>query len=97
MDTSTLTELLPLGGASVLLIYLLRLISYERARWIRERATLIEECRTAVALKDADIERRERDHEKHLEQWRERYDIARADYETLLQIRRRDLEMRDKE
>lgn len=58
MELSDIQNLIPLGGASVLLIYLLRLIQYERSRWIRERATLLQECRDVIAEKNAEMDRR---------------------------------------
>lgn len=92
MDPAQLTNLLPLGGASVLLIYLLRIISYERGRWIRERATLNEECRAQLGLRDAEIvrlnaelDRREADFERHLSRLDRRYEVLRQDYLRLLE------------
>jgi hypothetical protein len=41
MDPGILTQLIPLGGVSVLLLYLLGLIMSERSTWTRERAALI--------------------------------------------------------
>lgn len=78
-----LSDILPLGGASVLLVYLLRLIGYERSRWIREREELITEFRLDIAARDADIDRREKDHEYHMQQWRQRYEELRSDYDRL--------------
>lgn len=79
---------MPLGGASVLLIYLLRMIAYERGRWIRERQTLISEHRIEIEYRDAELARREEECERHLKEWRDRYDSLRSDYvratETLL-------------
>lgn len=86
MDPAGLSNLLPLGGASVLLIYLLRLISYERQRWIRERATLIQECRDSIKLKDAEMARRDKENDRILQQWRDRFDQLRKDYERLIEL-----------
>lgn len=43
MDLQVLAQLIPLGGVSVLLIYLLGLLMTERASWVRERAVMIDE------------------------------------------------------
>lgn len=43
MDLASVAQLIPLGGVSVLLIYLLGLLMTERASWVRERAVMIDE------------------------------------------------------
>lgn len=57
VDPSSLGELLPLGGASVLLIYLLRVWVGERAAWRAERLELVEEHRKNMAEAEAECER----------------------------------------
>jgi len=41
MDVANFSELLPLGGAGVLLIYLLRILISERRYWVQERDRLV--------------------------------------------------------
>jgi hypothetical protein len=41
MDPASLAQLIPLGGVSVLLLYLLGLVMTERSTWTRERTELI--------------------------------------------------------
>lgn len=77
MEPADITNLLPLGGASVLLVYLLRIIAYERGRWISEREALIEEHRQ-------EMERRNKEHAEAVAQWRSQYESMRADYERVL-------------
>lgn len=83
MDLSQLPALMPLGGASVLLVYLLRMIAYERERWIRERQVLIEEHRAEMALRDVELARHDAECEKNMAQWRTRYDTLMEDYDRL--------------
>lgn len=49
------SSLLPLGGASVLLIYLLRIWMVEQRRWGQERAQLIAEHRSHIADREAEF------------------------------------------
>lgn len=73
MDPSSISELLPLGGAGVLLIYLLKILIAERRYWVTERANLLIE-----------IERLKKDHQKDLdeqeERWRRRFADAQNDF-----------------
>jgi peptidoglycan hydrolase CwlO-like protein len=68
MDLSALSQLLPLGGATLLLMYLIGVIiqerrqstverNSEREQWQRDRAILITEHQTAMAIRDADRDR----------------------------------------
>ena len=41
-----LAQLMPMGGAGVLLVYLLRVWLVERREWVRERAALQDQNRT---------------------------------------------------
>lgn len=66
MEIGELQNFLPLGGASVLLVYLLRLISYERSRWIKERATLIHECRDETEALRNEIARHRNDFDLYI-------------------------------
>ena len=43
MDVESLARLVPLGGVTILLIYLLGLLMTERSSWVRERSTLVEQ------------------------------------------------------
>lgn len=43
MEFNGLSELLPLGGASALLVYLLRILISERRYWVTDRARLVEQ------------------------------------------------------
>lgn len=74
MDLSEISNLAPLGGASVLLVYLLRLISYERGRWIRERATLRDECAADLDRLVAEMDRRQAANDRLVGELRERID-----------------------
>jgi hypothetical protein len=82
VPTSELTQLLPLGGASILMIYLLRVWVAERSMWRRERTELLEEHRKALADRDAECT-------AHLNYWRGRVKELEADVERLEQQRRR--------
>ncbi len=68
MDLAGLAQLLPLGGATLLLMYLIGVIiqerrqstverNSEREQWHRDRAILITEHQTAMAIRDADRDR----------------------------------------
>lgn len=59
MATDAFPELLPLGAAATLLVYLLRLIQYERVRWIKERASLIAEHRAELDRRELELARAE--------------------------------------
>lgn len=73
MDPSSISELLPLGGAGVLLIYLLRILIAERRYWVTERNNL-----------NAEIERMKRDHQKALRDidlyWQKKFENAQNDF-----------------
>lgn len=68
MDLSSLSQLLPLGGATLLLMYLIGVIiaerrqatverNNEREQWQRDRVQLIAEHRQAMMVRDVDRER----------------------------------------
>lgn len=68
MDLSALVQLLPLGGATLLLMYLIGVIiqerrqstverNAEREQWQRDRTSLIAEHRAAATARDVDRER----------------------------------------
>lgn len=68
MDLAGLAQLLPLGGATLLLMYLIGVIiqerrqstlerSAEREQWQRDRTALIGEHRAAMTARDVDRER----------------------------------------
>jgi hypothetical protein len=54
VDPTAVTSLLPLGGASALLIYLLRIWLTERQHWVDERTQLLEDFRQQQEDRDAD-------------------------------------------
>jgi len=76
MDVSALTGLLPLGGASVLLIYLLQIWLTERKSWQRERAMLYDlwmrERQDLTAAYRKEIADRDSDYQAHIESLRAR-------------------------
>ena len=68
MDLAGLAQLLPLGGATLLLMYLIGVIiqerrqstlerTGEREQWHRDRAIMISEHQAAMAVRDQDRER----------------------------------------
>jgi hypothetical protein len=62
-------ELLPMGGAGVLLVYLLRVWLVERRGWLRERAEIQEQNRTErndLILRHREREANDADTIKHL-------------------------------
>lgn len=54
VEPGGLSSLLPLGGASILLVYLLRVWMVEQRRWADERTAMIEEHRAELADHEAD-------------------------------------------
>lgn len=82
--------LAPLGGASVLLIYLLRVWLIERAHWQKERARLQElwyaERQALVDLHRQTMKDLTDDHKMHLDEWRDRYEELRRDRDLQKQI-----------
>ena len=73
MDPSNISQLLPLGGAGVLLIYLLKILIAERHYWVTERENLTRQ-----------LERERADHKKELKQlddyWQKRFEDAQNDF-----------------
>lgn len=76
MDPSVLTGLLPLGGASVLLVYLLQIWLTERKSWNRERQQMYDlwmrERQELIDLHRVDISDRDLDYRSHIAALRDR-------------------------
>ena len=67
-----LPQLLPLGGASALLVILLRAILHMQSQWATERATLIAEHRGELAEQEARHAVARADYERHITMLRDR-------------------------
>jgi hypothetical protein len=76
MDLTALAGLLPLGGASVLLIYMLQIWLTERRSWSRERKMLYEmwirERQDLIEGHRREVADREHDYQAHVKVLRER-------------------------
>lgn len=82
-DTGSINELLPLGGATVLLIYLLKVLVQERGQWVKEREILKAEHRAETAeMKAERLKEREADLARVI-QLRSAIDHCNAEIEEL--------------
>lgn len=96
MDIQSYSGLLPLGGASALLVYLLRIWLIEQRRystdlreredrWAREREELIANHRADVADHEADYQRHIARLRERVRELEEQLDVARKTIRDLIE------------